>query len=107
MYSIALKLKLKPGCYIGYKESHDNLWPELADSMSRSNVNMAIYRDGHYLLVFASAPTEADWLHSREDPILRRWNELMTSFLETDTNGNIVCDRLEKSFGFGAYSFSH
>ena len=33
MYSIGLSMQLKPGSYEGYKEAHDNLWPEIAKSM--------------------------------------------------------------------------
>ena len=104
MYNIALKLKLKSGGYAGYKKAHDELWPELAGGMKRCDVSMAIYRDGQSLFVFATAPTEAAWLRSRQDPVLEKWNKYMAQFLETDASGGIVCARLEKSFGFGDYS---
>jgi len=103
IYSIALKLKLKSGGYEGYKKAHDTLWPELADGMKRSNVSMAIFKDGQNLYVFASAPTKADWLRSREHPVLQRWSSHMTSFLEADASGAIVCDSMERLFVFGLY----
>ena len=43
MYSIGLSMQLKPGSYEGYKEAHDNLWPEIAKSMADNNVSMSIY----------------------------------------------------------------
>ena len=43
MYSIGLSMQLKPGSYEGYKEAHDNLWPEIAKSMDDNNVSMSIY----------------------------------------------------------------
>lgn len=103
MYTTCLKLKLKPGCYEGYKKAHDELWQELAEGMRRCGVNMAIYRDDQNLIVFAAAPTEADWLRSRQDPILGEWNVHMTQFLETDDSGGITFTKLEKSFGFGEF----
>ena len=68
MYSIGLSMQLKPGSYEGYKEAHDNLWPEIAKSMDDNSVSMSIYRLGDRLFLHAVAPSEADWLKSREDP---------------------------------------
>jgi len=98
MYTTCLKLKLKPDCYEGYKKAHDELWPEVAESMKRCGVSMAIFRDDQDLLVFAVAPTEADWLRSRQYPILEEWNIYMTKFLETDDSGGIAFTQLEKAF---------
>ena len=53
-------MKLRPGGYDGYKKAHDELWPEIATSMSDHGVSMAIYRFGDRLMLFACAPTEAD-----------------------------------------------
>ena len=49
MYSIGLSMQLKPGSYEGYKEAHDNLWPEIAKSMDDNSVSMSIYRLGDRL----------------------------------------------------------
>lgn len=103
MYSIGLALTLRPGAYEGYKKAHDELWPELAEGMRANHVSMAIYRDGDRLFVFASAPSEADWNRSREDPVPAMWDAEMTRFLEADSAGKLAFTLLPKAFGFGEF----
>lgn len=103
MYTIGLAMKLKPGCYERYKEAHDNLWPAIAESMSRNQVNMVIYRFGENLILVATAPTESDWERSREDPALPDWQTAMTELLADDGEGNIVFEPLEAAFRFGDF----
>ena len=103
MYRIGLALTLRPGAYDGYKQAHDDLWPELAEGMRANEVSMAIYRDGNRLFVFAAAPSEAHWERSRQDPILSRWDQGMAEFLETDEQGQLAFTLLPKAFGFGEF----
>ena len=103
MYSIGLSMQLKPRSYEGYKEAHDNLWPEIAKSMDDNNVSMSIYLLGDRLFLHAVAPSEADWLKSREDPALERWSEYMGNYLATDDAGNIIFDTLPEAFAFGMF----
>jgi L-rhamnose mutarotase len=103
MYTIGLALTLRPGKYEEYKRAHDELWPELAEGMRANDVSMAIYRDADRLFVFAAAPSEAHWDHSRQDPILSKWDQSMCEFLETDQNGKLAFTLLPKAFGFGEF----
>ena len=104
MYMIGLALTLKPGAYDGYKKAHDELWPELAKGMRENGVNMAIYRDGQRLFLFATAPDPKSWERSREDPVLDDWNREMAKYLETDQDGRLAIQPLTKAFGFGEFS---
>jgi L-rhamnose mutarotase len=103
MYTIGLALTLRPGAYEGYKRAHDELWSELAKGMRENDINMAIYRDGNRLFVFAAAPSEEHWKRSRRDPILAKWDKSMTQFLETDAVNNLTITLLPKAFGFGGF----
>ena len=71
--------------------------------MRGNQVNMAIYRHGDQLFLFASAPSEVHWQRSRQDPILAKWDALMTQLLETDERGGIAFTVLPKAFGFGDF----
>ena len=96
-------MRLRPGCLAGYRQAHDELWPEIARGMSDNGVNMAIYyRDGQ-LFLFATAPTEAHWNRSRRDPALAKWDARMTEFLESSEPGKIDFRLVEKVFGFGEF----
>ena len=104
MFSIGLSMILRPGKYDNYKKAHDNLWQGLAEGMRAQNISMSIYRFKDSLFLHAVAPTEADWLKSREDPTLAEWSEFMSSFLETDAKGDIKFEELPEAFAFGLFS---
>ncbi len=72
MFSIGFMMKLRPGCYVEYKKEHDDIWPDLAKSMSDNEVSMAIFRHKDHLFLHATAPTEAHWHRSRDVPILAK-----------------------------------
>jgi len=103
MYSIGLAMTLRPGAYAEYKKAHDELWPEIADSMSDNDVSMAIYRFGENLVIHAVAPTEADWNKSRDVPILEKWFEYMSTLLTTNQEGEIIFEDLPEAFAFGIF----
>lgn len=103
MFTFALAMRLKPGCLEKYRAAHDNLWPEIARSMSENDVSMAIYHHGGRLFVFASAPSAAHWKRSRNAPALERWDSAMTEFLEAAKPGKIAFEQPQKVFGFGEY----
>lgn len=104
MFTLGLSMKLRPGAYERYKLAHDQLWPELAAGMTANSVSMAIYRQGDRLFLFAAAPSEEHWQRSRQDPILARWDALMTDLVESDSRGGIAFTALEKVFGFGEFN---
>lgn len=104
MYCIGLALTLRAGAYDGYKKAHDELWPELAEGMRENQIDMAIYRDGDRLFLFAAAPSEAHWKTSREAPILATWDQEMANFLVTDEQGKLAFTPLPKAFGFGQFA---
>jgi L-rhamnose mutarotase len=103
MFTVVLTMRLKPGCLAAYRKAHDELWPEIARSMSENQVSMAIYHDGGQLFVFATAPSEAHWDRSRQFPSLAKWDAMMTEFLEADAPGKIAFKHPEKVFGFGDF----
>ncbi len=104
MHCAGMTFRLKPGCYPEYKKAHDDLWPDVAETMSSNNVSMVIYRYGDMLFCHATAPTEQDWLNSLEEvPAIVRWNEYMANYLVTDENNQIIFEDIELAFAFGDY----
>jgi len=103
MFTLGLAMTLRPDAYEKYKLAHDQLWPELARGMHENQVDMAVYRDGHRLFLFATAPSKEHWERSRQDPVLARWDAQMAQLLETDAKGNIAFTALPKAFGFGEF----
>jgi L-rhamnose mutarotase len=103
MFTLVLTMRLKPGCLAAYRKAHDELWPEIARSMSENEVNMAIFHEEGRLFVFATAPSETHWERSRQEPALARWDAMMTGFLKADAPGKIAFKHPEKVFGFGEF----
>jgi L-rhamnose mutarotase len=104
MFSIFLSMGLKPGCLDAYKKAHNNLWPEIARSMSDNGVNMAIYLENGRLYIFATAPSQAHWERSRQEPALGRWDACMAELLESSAPGKIAFQKPAKVFGFGQFA---
>ena len=98
MFNIGMTFFLKPGCYDQYKQAHDDIWPEIAESMAVNNISMAIYRCGDRLFLHAVAPTKADWEKSRQHPKLDRWHKYMATLMITDEEGKTVVEELEEAF---------
>ena len=104
MYSTGCVMKLRPNGYDGYKKAHDELWPEIAASMSDHDVSMAIYRCSDRLFLFACSPTEADWDASREYEVLEKWKDYMREFLEDNDEGtDLYFEELPAAFHFGLF----
>jgi L-rhamnose mutarotase len=103
MFTIFLSMSLKPGCLDAYKKAHDNLWPEIAKSMSDNGVNMAIFHEDGGLYLFATAPSEEHWNRSRQEPSLARWDAVMCEYLVSSAPGKIDFRAPAKVFGFGQF----
>jgi L-rhamnose mutarotase len=103
MFTVFLSMGLKPGCLDAYRKAHENLWPEIAASMSDNEVSMAIYHEAGRLYIFAAAPSQAHWDRSRQEPALARWDAVMTEFLEAGEPGKIAFHIPKKVFGFGQF----
>ncbi len=103
MFHTAMTFQLKPGCYDEYKHAHDNLWPDIAASMSDNDVSMVVYHHQGRLFLFATAPSEAHWDRSRVHPALEKWHDYMATLMITDDDGHAVVEDLDEAFAFGTF----
>ena len=104
MYSAGMTFKLKPGRYPEYKKAHDELWPEIAEAMRASEVNMVIYHYHDRLFLYATAPSREHMERSYEGPAAERWAAYMATMMETDEEGKSIVEDLEQAFAFGAFA---
>ena len=104
MFTIAESFCLKPGCYDEYKQAHDELWPDIAESMAEHNVSMAIYLRGDRLFLHGVAPSREHWDRMREYPGLPKWHAYMATLMVTDDQGHTVVEELEEAFVFGIFA---
>ena len=104
MYSTGMAFKLKPGHYPEYKKAHDELWPEVAEAMRASEVNMVIYYHHDQLFLYATAPSQEHLERSYQGPVAERWAKYMATMMETDEEGKTIVEDLEQAFAFGAFA---
>jgi L-rhamnose mutarotase len=104
MFYTALILELRDGCLEAYSTAHQQLWPDVAESLRSNGIDMVTYHHEGLLFIFASAPSEEAWLRSRRDPSLPGWSIAMAKLLKTDEKGDIIFHSPDKAFGFGKFA---
>ena len=97
----AFKMKLKPGFEVEYKRRHDEIWPELAEELSRAGVyDYSIYLDEETLTLFAFQKLRDD--HSSEllpgTGIVKKWWSYMADIMETNPDHSPVAVTLKEVF---------
>ena len=98
MYRNGFKMRLKPGSEAIYKEKHDQIWPELVEVLAGQGVvRFAIYRDG--LDLFAHLESHAPQTPGESvDPVMRRWWDMMSEYMETNPDNSPKTWTLEEMF---------
>jgi L-rhamnose mutarotase len=98
MARVAFVMKLKPGCEAIYKRRHDEIWPELVDSMKRrGRRNYSIFRHG--LLLFAYFETDEPPRGASEpEPVTLRWWKSMEPYMEYNPDGTPWREALPEVF---------
>jgi L-rhamnose mutarotase len=104
MNHVGQVLRLKPGCYAGYKKGHDDFWPDMRELFDNEGVSMAIFRHGDLLYVHGMVPSAEAWQRIGAAEVIARWNQFMAQYLVTDSDGVIERDMLEPTFLFGKFA---
>ena len=101
MERVAFKMKLKPNFEQEYKRRHDEIWPELAEELSRAGVcDYSIFLDRETLTLFAFQKLEEGNAADRlpETEVVKRWWEYMKDIMETNPDNSPVSVPLEEVF---------
>ena len=86
-FCLTLDLKNNPALIAEYKKCHENIWPEIIESIKNSGVeNMEIYLRGTRMFMIMEVndsfsferKAEAD----RQNPKVHEWEQLMWKFQE-------------------------
>jgi L-rhamnose mutarotase len=85
--TLAFRMQLKPGRVDEYRRRHDELWPELADTLRDAGIyDYSIFLDPGTLQLFAVLKLTPD--NRREElpdhPVMKRWWLYMAELMETD-----------------------
>jgi L-rhamnose mutarotase len=98
---IAFKMKLKPGAIEDYKKRHDELWPELNQTLKNAGISeYSIFYDEETHILFAFQK-QAGKLGSQDlgkTAIVQRWWEYMADIMETNPDNSPISTPLEEVF---------
>ncbi|MGV3558003.1 L-rhamnose mutarotase [Larkinella arboricola] len=101
MQEIAFTMQLKPGVEAEYQRRHDEIWPELSQTLTEAGIrDYSIFLDRASGTLFAVQKREdnhtADQLPSL--PIMKKWWEYMADLMETNSDNSPVAKPLERVF---------
>jgi len=101
MEKIAFVMKLKPGNETEYTKRHDEIWPELVETLKQAGVSdYSIFLEKSSCKLFAVLQRSED--HSMEqlplDPVVKKWWAFMADIMETNAENRPVEESLVKVF---------
>lgn len=101
MKRVAFKMKLKAGFEEEYKKRHDQIWPELAQELTRAGVyDYSIFLDMETSTLFAfqklTDNNSADQL--AQTAIVCKWWEFMSDIMEVNADKSPVVIELNEVF---------
>ena len=98
MARVAFVMKLKPGCEEIYKRRHDEIWPELVESMKRRGTrNYSIFRHGLLLFAYLETDNPRRSVPPHEEVTLRWWKS-MEPYMECNPDGSPWREPLPEMF---------
>ncbi len=89
MSRYAWVLEVRPGYEEEYKKRHDEIWPEMLESLQKAGIrNYAIFRHGLTLFgYFETDDLKRTIAILRDDPVDQRWSEWMAPIMKIDVDG--------------------
>jgi len=101
MKRVAFKMKLKSGYEKEYKKRHDEIWPELAEELSKAGVSdYSIFLDEDTNILFAvhklSDSNTADKLP--QTAIVKKWWAFMADIMDVNPDNSPVVVGLKEVF---------
>ena len=101
MNRLAFKMKLKKGFEEEYKKRHDEIWPELADELSKAGVSdYSIFLDEETNILFAVQKLSENntSAHLPQTVIVKKWWEYMSDIMEVNPDNSPVAIELKEVF---------
>jgi L-rhamnose mutarotase len=101
MERVAFKMQLKPGFEAEYRKRHDEIWPELAETLTAAGItDYSIFLDPETLILFGVQKLASGSTAARlpEKAIMRKWWDYMKDLMDTNPDGSPVAKDLLEVF---------
>ena len=101
MRQVAFKMKLKAGFEKEYKKRHDEIWPELAQELTKAGVaDYSIFLDDETNTLFAVQKLANDNTSDKlpQTEIVKKWWDYMSDIMEVNSDKSPVVIELKEVF---------
>lgn len=99
MARVAFAMELKQGSEAVYRQKHDEIWPELVETLHRFGIrNYGIYRRGLTLFAYLECDDPARLAGQRDDPVVQRWWKMMQPYMVYNADDTPWSEPLEEVF---------
>lgn len=92
-------MRLKPGGLAGYREQHENIWPELVDEIERSGIaQITIFENDPVLVLYSEIRDREAWDRLWATEVHNRWGAIMNEYMAVDESGAPEFSELREVF---------
>jgi len=92
-------MRLKAGGLAGYREKHDNIWPELVQEIERSGIaQITIFENDPVLVLYSQINDPEAWDRLWASEVHGRWGAIMNEFMAVDETGAPEFSELREVF---------
>jgi L-rhamnose mutarotase len=99
MKRVAFVMELKPGTEEIYRQKHDEIWPEMVETLHRFGIhNYSIFRRGPTLFAYLECDDPARLATQAEDPVVQRWWQMMQPYMRYQPDGTPWTESIEEVF---------
>ena len=92
-------MQLTPGSESIYKQQHDEIWPEMVETLHRFGIrNYSIFRQGLTLFAYLECDDPARLAEQAADPVVQRWWQMMQPYMRYQPDGTPWTESIEEVF---------
>ena len=96
---IAFTMKLYPKKEAEYKKRHDEIWPEMVETLKKGGVsNFSIFLQGTTLFAYVEVEDVKRWTAIAQDEVNQRWWVYMKPLMETNPDNSPISHELYEVF---------
>jgi L-rhamnose mutarotase len=96
---VGFVMRLKPGNEAIYRQKHDEIWPEMVDTLHGYGIrNYSIFRHGLTLFAYLENDDPSQAADQRNHPVVQRWWKMMEPYMDYNADGTPWSEPIEEVF---------
>jgi L-rhamnose mutarotase len=96
---VAFVMQLNPGSEAEYRKKHDEIWPEMVETLHRFGIhNYSIFRRDLTLFAYLECDDPSVLAGQAADPVVQRWWEMMKPYMRYQPDGTPWTESIEEVF---------